>query len=220
MNLYSLERIGGKMNDHLSTRDEILMMLKTSGSLTVSEISKELGITEMAVRRHLNTLERDELIKSSIVRQAMGRPTNLYTLTEKAENQFPKAYQNLAKDILDGIFEEDGIEKIKEVFERREKRLRESYLVKIPSTTLEEKVNALVNLQNEKGYMVDLEETEEGYLIKEFNCPISEIAKYYNHACSGEKQLFENVLDAEVESVKCMATGDHNCVYLVKKTKK
>ena len=61
----------------LSTKDEILIMLKTAGSLTVSDISKELGITEMAVRRHLNTLERDEMIKSTLVRQAMGRPTHL-----------------------------------------------------------------------------------------------------------------------------------------------
>lgn len=206
------------MSDNLSTRDEILMMLKTSGSLTVSEISKELGITEMAVRRHLNTLERDELIKSSIVRQTMGRPTNLYSLTEKAENQFPKAYLNLAKDILGGIFEAEGIDKVKEVFDRREERLRESYLNRMRGlTSLEDKVNTLVDIQNEKGYMVDLEETEEGYLIKEFNCPISEIAKEYDHACDGERKLFINLLDTDVDSVKCMARGDHNCVYLVKK---
>lgn len=206
------------MNDHLSTRDEILMMLKMNGTLTVSEISKDLGITEMAVRRHLNTLERDELIKSSIVRQAMGRPTNIYSLTEKAENQFPKAYRNLALDILDGILEEDGEQKIKDIFEKREKRLRDNYLKQMEGlTNLEDKVNRLVMIQNEKGYMVDSEETDNGYLIKEYNCPISEIAKEYNHACDGERQLFENILDVEVESVKCMARGDHNCVYLVKK---
>lgn len=205
------------MNDNLSTRDEILMMLKTKNSLTVSEISKDLGITEMAVRRHLNTLERDELIKSSIVRQTMGRPTNLYSLTDKAENQFPKAYLNLAKDILGGIYETEGLPKIKEIFDRREERLRDSYLNRMRGlTNLEEKVNTLVEIQNEKGYMVDLEKTDEGYLIKEFNCPISEIAKEFDHACDGERKLFINVLNTEVESVKCMARGDNNCVYLVK----
>lgn len=204
--------------DHLSTRDEILMMLKTSGSLTVSEISKELGITEMAVRRHLNTLERDELIKSSLVRQAMGRPTNLYSLTEKAENQFPKAYRNLAIDILDGIFEEEGSEKIKEIFDRREKRLRNAYEKRLQGVAdLSSKIDTLVDIQLEKGYLAELEETDDEYLIKEYNCPISDIANHYNFACDGEKKLFENVLGKEVKSVKCMARGDHSCVYLIKK---
>ncbi len=204
--------------DHLSTREEIMMMLKMKGSLTVSEISKELGITEMAVRRHLNTLERDELIKSSLVRQAMGRPTNLYSLTDKAESQFPKAYQNLAMDILDGINEEEGPEKIREVFDRREKRLRKLYekeLLGLPS--LDDRVNALVNIQNEKGYIVEVENKDEGYYISEYNCPISEIAKQYDLACDGEKKLFNNVLQTEVESVKCMARGDQCCTYYVKK---
>lgn len=206
--------------DHMSTRDEILVMLKTSRSLTVSEISKNLGITEMAVRRHLNTLERDELIRSSLVRQAMGRPTNLYSLTEKAENQFPKAYQNLAIDILDGIYEGEGPEKIKEVFELREERLRKEYEKKMQVLTdLDEKVNALVSIQSDKGYMVELEKVNDGYLIKEFNCPISDVAKHYNQACDGERKLFQNVLKTDVDSVQCMARGDHNCVYFIKEKK-
>lgn len=204
-------------NDHLSTRDEILFMLKTNGSLTVSEISKELGITEMAVRRHLNTLERDELIRSTLVRQAMGRPTNLYSLTEKAEDQFPKTYRDLAKDLLDAIAESEGIEKIEVLFDKREQRLRKRYLEKMAGrTSLDEKVKALVDIQNDKGYMVDCEKVEDGFLIKEYNCPIAEIARDYNHACEGEKKLFKNVLGTEVESVQCMARGDHSCIYKIK----
>ena len=61
-----------------STRNEILNMLK-HGSLTVSEMAGKLQITEMAVRRHLSTLERDNFIASKMLRQAMGRPTNVYS---------------------------------------------------------------------------------------------------------------------------------------------
>ncbi len=208
------------LQENLSTKDEILYMIKLNGSLTVSEISKELGITEMAVRRHLNTLERDELIRSSLVRQAMGRPTNLYSLTEKAEDYFPKAYRNLAKDILDGIYDAEGPDKIKEVFELREKRLRKVYNEKMNGlSTLEEKVNTLFNIQSDKGYMVELEKVSDGFLIKEYNCPIFDIAREYNHACDGEKKLFENVLSTEVEAIQCMARGDRSCIYHIKNTK-
>ena len=204
----------------LSTKEEILVMLKTAGSLTVSDISKELGITEMAVRRHLNTLERDELIKSTLVRQAMGRPTHLYSLTEKAEDKFPKTYRDLAKDILDEIAEAEGMDKIDTLFEKREERIRSRYLSKMNTTTdLAEKVKSLVNIQNEKGYMVELQETEDEFLVIEKNCPISEIAKDYGQACEGEKKLFENVLSVKVDSVQCMTRGDRSCIYAIKKKK-
>ena len=71
-----------------STREEILALLKQSPNLSVGDIAQKLGITEMAVRRHLNNLERDQLLSSHLVRQAMGRPSRVYYLTEKADEFF------------------------------------------------------------------------------------------------------------------------------------
>jgi len=48
----------------LSTRERILHMMKTAGPLSAKEITNELQITEMAVRRHLSSMERDGLIES------------------------------------------------------------------------------------------------------------------------------------------------------------
>ena len=64
-----------------STRKVILSMLKTQGPLSVHDIAKQLGITEMAVRRHIHSLEKDDLLEAKLVRQAMGRPSNVYTLS-------------------------------------------------------------------------------------------------------------------------------------------
>lgn len=74
----------------LTTRERILHMMKTSGPLSAKEITSELKITEMAVRRHLGTMERDGLIESKMIRQTLGRPTAVYGLTEMAEGLFPK----------------------------------------------------------------------------------------------------------------------------------
>ncbi|MFV9511568.1 helix-turn-helix transcriptional regulator [Tepidibacillus sp. LV47] len=206
--------------EHLSTKEEILVMLKTNGSLTVSEIAKELGITEMGVRRHLNTLERDGMIKSALVRQSMGRPTHIYSLTDRAEDQFPKAYRQLALDLLDVVVYLDGKEKVKEIFDRREEMLRARYLPLLTGETLEEKVHSLLDIQNDKGYMAELESNEEGFLIKELNCPIAEIAKKNLEACEGERKLFENLLGVHVENLQCMGRGDRVCSYLIHKKQK
>jgi len=196
------------------------MMLKSNGSLTVGEISKELGITEMGVRRHLNTLERDGMIKASLVRQSMGRPTNIYSLTDKAEDQFPKAYRQLALDLLDVVVDLDGEKKVKEIFDHREEYLRVRYQPMISGESLKEKVESLLDVQNDKGYMAEIDENDEGFLIREFNCPIAEIAKKYPEACEGERKLFENLLGVDVINMQCMGRGDRVCAYQIFKNKK
>lgn len=74
-----------------STRHLIMTLLKTKGPLTIGALAEELGITEMGVRRHVLQLEQEGLAKTKVVRQAMGRPLHMYSLTEKSEEYFPKA---------------------------------------------------------------------------------------------------------------------------------
>src|SRR5699024_4400622 len=132
-------------------------------------------------RRHLNTLERDNLIASKLVRQAMGRPTNVYSLTEEADQLFPRHYSDFALDFLQDIEELEGPEKVKHLFDRREERMSDQYKKQVKGKTLEEKVNQLAELQNEKGYMVEVEEEPRtgNFILKEYNCPISQVAKEY-----------------------------------------
>lgn len=207
-------------NEGTSTRDQILHMLKVKGALSVSDMAVDLGITEMAVRRHLNTLERDSLIKSTLVRQAMGRPTNVYSLSQEADELFPRNYSHLTLDFLRDLQDMDGIGKVEMLFRRRENRLEEAYRSQIQGD-LEERVAKLAELQNEKGYMVEWEKdaSGDGYIIQEYNCPISQVARVYNQACNCELSLFRRVLNAKVEQTSCMAKGGEKCVFEIKEAK-
>jgi predicted ArsR family transcriptional regulator len=201
-----------------STRNEILHMLKIKGSMTVGEMAQELGITEMAVRRHLNTLERDNLIQARLLRQAMGRPTNVYSLSEEADSMFPKNYHDLTLEFLSDIEELQGAQMVEALFKLRQQRQENLYRDIVPSDSdFEKKLEALAKMQNDKGYMVELKKDEQTgkYILVESNCPISTVAKEYTYACNCEKTLFENVLNAKVEQEQCMATGGDNCVYII-----
>src|SRR5690606_36781011 len=142
------------MEEITSTRKHILYLLKTEGPMTVSDLAARLGISEMAVRRHLQALERDNLIQSRLLRQSMGRPTNQYDLTEHAENLFPKNYHTFALDILQDLEKAEGSSAIDHLFQRREKRMTEEYRSLFEGESLEERVRTLAELQDEKGYMV------------------------------------------------------------------
>ncbi|MBP1154692.1 MULTISPECIES: metalloregulator ArsR/SmtB family transcription factor [unclassified Paenibacillus] len=200
------------------TRKVILTMLKTKGPLSVSKVSRELGITEMAVRRHLNTLERDSLIESKLVRQAMGRPTHQYSLTERADDLFPKKYQHLTLDLLEELESALGEDKVNLLFERRKQRLIGRFKNRMNGKSLSDRVLELSDIQNMNGYMVELERKEDGsYLLKEHNCPISQVANQYNHACSCELEMFRSLLgeEAKVERTECLAKGGSQCAYVI-----
>lgn len=201
----------------LSTRERILHLMKTAGPLSAKELTTELQITEMAVRRHLGTMERDGLIESKMVRQTAGRPTAVYGLTELAEGLFPKRYHSLTLDLLDELAEESGEIMVDRLFDRRKEKLSRRYMAEMQGKSLTEKVRTLSEIQNDNGYMTELQETDGGeYVLMEHNCPISQIANRYNHACDCELKLFESLLDADVERTECLAQQGRKCVYVIR----
>jgi predicted ArsR family transcriptional regulator len=205
------------MQETTSTRKQILLMLKTGGPLTVSEMAQRLGVTEMAVRRHVNTLERDGLVQSRLLRQSMGRPTSQYYLTEKSEEHFPKSYSSFTLEILNDLEQTQGSSVIDLLFQSREKRLTENHRADFQTGDLREKVRKLAELQDSKGYMVEWEELPDGrFKLVEFNCPIAQVANRYNQACQCEINWFRNLLDADVERTECKARGGQNCVYYIR----
>ncbi|REE80237.1 putative ArsR family transcriptional regulator [Paenibacillus taihuensis] len=199
-----------------STRQTVLFLLKTNGQMNAGELAKQLQITEMAVRRHLSTLERDGLIVPTVVRQAMGRPTHMFSLTDQAELLFPKNYHVLALDFLEEL--EDDPETaliVDRLFEGRKRKLIDRYAYRMEGKTLEQKVNELAAIQNDGGYMVQVETDGNGIMLHEYNCPIAQVANRYQQACGCELALFQQLLGTDVERTECLAKGGGKCSYRI-----
>jgi predicted ArsR family transcriptional regulator len=213
-----------KEEHDLSTRELIMQMLKTMGDLSAKAITNHLGITGMAVRRHLSVLERDSLIEYSTVRQPMGRPMAVYRLTENADDFFPKKYHNVALDLLSELEGESGQEMVNHLFDLRQaslqKRLETDFEGKdLEGKDLESKVAALAKIQSNNGYMATWKKSTDGeYELIEYNCPIYQVANKYNHACTCELRLFESLLGAEVIRTECLAKDGKKCVYRIRQS--
>ncbi len=206
----------------VSTKRQLLQLLKTQGNCCISELSTALGITEMAVRRHIHTLERDNLIRSVLVRQAMGRPLYRYSLTEQADDLFPKNYPQLTLDLLSELEEQSGgPDVIDRMFQGRRDKLEARYRERMSDRPLPERVSELSSIQNAAGYMTEWEPAEEDgtFRLYEYNCPIAQVANRYRQACHCEQQLFGQLLGATVERTECMADGGARCTYAIRPNK-
>jgi predicted ArsR family transcriptional regulator len=208
-------------NQETSTRRQIITILRTDGPLSAGDLAERIGITEMAIRRHIATLERDDLIYPTTIRQPMGRPAKVYQLTEAADDLFPKNYHTLTLDILEDLIKVDGEEKLLTLFAHREERLVEKYKAMLEGNTLEEKVARLAELQNSKGYLAKWEAKEDGtYEIIEYNCPIAQVSRLYPQTCACETNVFRRVLGTDVDRQQCLAEGGTCCVFKINQSHK
>ncbi|WP_110928715.1 helix-turn-helix transcriptional regulator [Bacillus massiliglaciei] len=204
---------------HKNTKEKLLHLLKREGSLTVNELTERLNITHMAVRKHLAALEKDHLLIAKEVKQPLGRPLQTYSLSEKAEEFFPKNYEGIGIEFLQDIKELYGEESIQELFKKRESRLIQEYSDRLQKRgTPDEKLDEMVTIQNEKGYMADLSKIDDStYELTEYNCPILSVAKEFKVACRCETDLFKNILGTDnVTRTCCQTQGDSHCKFLLK----
>lgn len=200
-----------------STRQRIMLLLKTNGRMIAGQLSSEIGLTEMAIRRHMYALEREGIVNVVSVKQPMGRPLHAFELTEQADDRFPKNYGLLALDLLEELAEDPNTsELIGRMFEGRQRKLLGRYEPRMAGKTLEQKVTELAAIQNAGGYMAAVERDNEGrYLLNEYNCPIAQVAGQYQQACHCELSLFQSLLQTQVERTECLAKGGSKCSYRI-----
>lgn len=199
------------------TRRRILTLLKEEGGLTADELAELLGISAVAVRRHLTKLERDQLVTYEEVQRGMGRPSFVYQLGEAAASFFPRHYDELAIVVLQTIKDLYGREAIDAVFRMRSEDIFEKYRRKVTGETLDARLDQLTKLREADGYMSTWTIDEDGtFTLREANCPIVHVAEDCGSACDYDQALLTNLLDATVVRKSHLASGDGACCYEVR----
>lgn len=192
------------------SRSDILNFLKRSES-SVDDLSSRLGISATATRQHLSILERDRLVKRRAVKAKIGRPKDSYSLTEKAETLFPKAYNDLCKWVIGDIIEREGPESVKAMMGRLGTKYASQYKEKVKGTG---DVESVVGILNELGAFAEAG-IDEGQFLKVCNCPFYEIAQEFKDIiCEFHLKFIGSLLNLPVKLLSCMAQGDEDCFYV------
>src|SRR5690625_420414 len=206
------------MKKRASTKEKLLNILKKDYKCTIKDIMVYFSISEIAVRRHLNELEQREFIAREEVKQEIGRPYYIYYLTEKGHQTFPNQFEQLPLEILQDLETSKGKQAVNDVLKQRMNREIEIFNDHIDQKkTFDEKIAEIAEIQDQKGYMIEYEKNAAGdYEIKNYNCPIINIASEYRQLCSNEKQAYAAVFPgSKVKSESCITRGDHYCHWII-----
>ena len=201
------------------TRQEILLSIKSSGSMTAEELARELGISQVAVRQHLSSLEAEGSIAVSIERRGLGRPSHRYMLTAAGDETFPREYDSLANGLLNELRAWQGEAAVKQLLSLRRERMGQTLTSRLRDKSLAARVNELARVETENGYMAEAEQAENGtFTLTKRNCAVCSVAR--NHpeiCCQSEDKMFKNLLgNVEVKLEQSIVEGDHVCSFSIR----
>ena len=202
--------------DDNSTRNSIIQLLKKSNGLSIEELSKIINITPMGIRQHLLSLEKKGIVTYVSKKHGIGRPGFVYMLTKSADALFPKSYDKFAIEILNNIKNDEGSEKLDTIFRtNKDKQLATLKDALAGMETVDSTVNGLKNLLEAEGHIVELTRSNGDYHLKQYNCPINNIAAEFKDICKYELQLYRELLGDRVTREQNIIDGSPACSYKI-----
>ncbi len=197
------------------TRQEILNSIKMNGTMTAEELSRIVGISQVAVRQHLASLEAEGMILVTVERRGLGRPSHRYLLTARGDESFPRRYAEVLNDMLDELRAWQGQEAVDELLRRRHERGMVILQSRVHDRPLESRLNELARRENEQGNMAEFCSEERGYRFTKRNCSVCAVAlSHPGICCASEAGMISKLLGGtEVSRVSSIANGDLTCTF-------
>jgi len=201
------------------TRRAIVQLLKQEGRLDAETLAARLGITAMAVRQHLYALQDEQLVTYQEESRPMGRPAKLWQLTAAADRFFPDGYAELTLSLLNSVKQAFGEAGLNHLLEVRSQQQLESYSQQMKGKrSLKQRLNKLVEIRTNEGYMAEVQTQADGSLLLiENHCPVCAAATACTGLCAKELEVFQSILgdDTTIERVEHIIAGERRCAYQI-----
>jgi predicted ArsR family transcriptional regulator len=199
---------------------QILIFIKQQGETTNAEIADYLKVSYEAVRQQLRQLEASQLVilhKQQDEDQRLGRPTQVYALSPAGDRLFPKAYDELAVELIDTLTAALGTEALREVLAAFTDGNVRQWAPALQDKSLLERVEALkgIYVEDDPYMLVDLDDASNTVRLVERNCPFLNVATRRPALCSVTVSTLSRLLGRRVTREKRFQDGDGRCVFRV-----
>jgi DeoR family suf operon transcriptional repressor len=194
---------------------KVLKAIQLRGRASIKDVASDLGVTPSAVRLHVAQLQARGAIRTDKVREGVGRPYYVYSATPEAHNLFYRDYGELTRFLLEEVGELEGPDALQRVLRRVSDRLAASYRHQIEGRELIDRVTAWAELLDKRGIVVEIQKTNEGYVLKEYGCPYHNVAVENRAVCEMERQVMARLLESGVKLTQCVLDGYRGCKFAI-----
>src|SRR4030065_426116 len=200
-----------------STRERFLQTLLKNHRCTIIALAEAVDINPISVRHHISKLEAEGLVVSEEERHGVGRPRQVYYLTEAGLEHFPTRYMRLTIRLLGQLKEYMPPEMVNQLFSKMAADLVHEYAnsARTQGLSTEQRLEMVKTLLKEEGFNIEWEKIGDQFHIHEVSCPYFHVGQNHPEVCWIDHAMISTVLDLPAEKVKCVLAGDNYCTYVV-----
>lgn len=200
-----------------TTRGQILALLRR-GACTVEDLAAALGLTDNAVRNHLSTLERDNLVRQAGVRRGAGagKPALVYELHPDAETLFSRAYPPVLSTMVEVLVAGTPPEQLDEVLRELGRRLAFRVGGRA-SGSLEDRVRSAAAVLTALGGDVEVGVNDGDLRIRGSGCPLSASVAEHPELCRAVEAMLSEVSGADANT-RCEHGERPRCCFAIRPT--
>ncbi|MCL5787930.1 MAG: winged helix-turn-helix transcriptional regulator [Candidatus Thermoplasmatota archaeon] len=202
----------------MDTRTEIQLLLEREPRLSIQEMADRIGLSKMAVLKHIEILENAGIVERTIFKAKVGRPFYRYSLVENNTDQLVNSDSQMLQSLLDYLLESGNEVLLNSFLENRQKIILSNYREKLRDVKDEDKLLKLAALRKVDNYFPEIRKIDDSTSeLIELNCPVLKIAMKNGKACTLENRMFAALLDADVESLHKKIDGNGACRFIIRK---
>ena len=200
-----------KTGEGKGTRGRLLALLRER-TWTVDDLAARLGLTDNAVRFHLDALERAGTVEKGPLRHSggVGQPAVLYSLTATGEEAFSRAYAPVLIAFLEELRERMTTPQLLAFLKRIGKRL--APMSADPRVSFAARVDSASQLLNALGGVTEVEKQGTSYHIVGRACPLSRAVEADHCVCAAVTSLVAEVVGASVTE-RCDRSERPRCCF-------
>lgn len=192
------------------TKLKILEHLRQSPA-TVAELSERMGISKVAVHRHLEDLSREGLVKGREEKCAgRGRPRQVFSAVDEQTS-----YVRLCSDLLEHINDLFGEGAVLKVLSLRNTKLLEKLAPQLEGLPLADKLCRLAEYLTEQGYQARCYQQDGHWYLEQNRCPKLALSTGHYEFCQSEQELYQQLLGLPVVREERIAAGGRCCRYRI-----
>jgi len=196
------------------TRERIVELLRLQGSHTVETLCAAINLSRTAVKSHLAALQAEGLVRRRGLQPSARRPSTVYELTPAADQLFPKAYDDFAAALI-GEIRRQQPEDLRGYLERIADRWIARDLPRVDGLHGRERFERAKEILADRGFMPVLEQTPDGYQLREHNCPLMRLTVEYAEVCDMVHQWLEALFGIRLDRTRCLRQGDPFSAYTI-----
>jgi predicted ArsR family transcriptional regulator len=202
-----------------TTRDQVLRIVRGHREATVSQIAEALGVTHQAVRRHLDGLRADGLIEARLERHGVGRPSLLFSATDRGDETAGRTYLQLLSRLFRHIEKEPEGERkqmLEEMFAGIAHEVAAEHVSEVRGQTLDERVAQVTRALEAEGIADGWRKDGDVFHIHNGECPYLRLAELSDAPCRSDRQSIELLVGTAVEQTKRIVDGARLCEYVIR----